>query len=146
NDAQWETFCKAVDRLDLLEHELYAKAPDRVSNRDQLIPIVGEFLQTKTRDEWISLLSGVGIPCGAIQTVGEACESETLKQRGMIWKMQHPTAGEVSNIANPIELTGTPFAAPAPPPILGEHTEDILADLLGFPADKIAALKDQGSI
>ncbi len=146
NDAQWATFCKAVDRLDLLEHELYAKAPDRVSNRDQLIPIVTELLQTKSRDEWLGILSGVGIPCGAIRTVGEACESETLQERGMIWKMQHPSAGEVKNIANPIELTGTPFAAPVAPPRLGEHTEDVLGDLLGFSADKIAALKDQGAI
>ena len=146
NDTQWDTFCKAVDRLDLLEHELYAKAPDRVSNRDQLISIVTELLQTKTRDEWLEILSSAGIPCGAIRTVGEACESETLKERGMIWKMQHPTAGEVKNIANPIELTGTPFAAPVVPPRLGEHTEDVLGDLLGFSPDQIAALKDRGAI
>ena len=105
-----------------------------------------ELLQTKSRDEWIAILSGAGIPCGAIRTVGEACESETLKERGMIWKMQHPTAGEVKNIANPIELTGTPFAAPVAPPRLGEHTEDVLGNLLGFSTDQIAALKDQGSI
>ncbi|MDE0945102.1 MAG: CaiB/BaiF CoA-transferase family protein [Alphaproteobacteria bacterium] len=146
NDAQWNTFCQAVDRLDLRDDERYAKSPDRVGNRDQLLPIVTEILQAKTRDEWIEILGGAGIPCGAIYTTGEACESETLKERGMIWKTNHPTAGEVRSIGNPIVMTGTPFAQPTPPPQLGEHTEDVLADLLGFSADKIAALKDQGSL
>ncbi len=146
NDAQWEIFCPAIDRLDLQDHELFATGPDRVKNRDQLIPILTEVLREKTRDEWIAVLSEAGIPCGAIRTVGEACESETLKQRGMIWKMDHPTAGEVRGIGNPIEMTGTPFAQPAPPPRLGEHTEAILEGLLGFSAETIAALKEQGSI
>ena len=64
----------------------------------------------------------------------------------MIWSMDHPSAGEVRNIANPIELTGTPFPKPSAPPRLGEHTDDVLRDVLGFSADKIAALKDQGAV
>ena len=146
NDNQWLTFCDAVERPDLKAHEDYIKGPGRVGDRDKLIPMIAEILQGKTRDEWITILSNAGIPCGAIQTVSEICESETLKQRGMIWKMQHPTAGEVRNIANPITLTGTPFPQPSPPPRLGEHTDDVLRDVLGFDADKIAALKDQGSV
>jgi formyl-CoA transferase len=146
NDAQWDKFCPAIGRMDLKDHELFATGPDRVNNRDRLIPILTEVLQEKTRDEWIAVLSAAGIPCGAIRTVGEACESETLKQRGMIWKTQHPTAGEVRSIGNPIEMTGTPFTPPAPPPMLGEHTEAVLQDLLGFSGEKIAALKEQGSI
>ncbi|MBT3332899.1 MAG: CoA transferase [Rhodospirillaceae bacterium] len=146
NDPQWRTFCEAVGRLDLRDDERYAKSPDRVGHRDQLLPIVTEILQAKTRDEWISILGGAGIPCGAIYTTGEACESETLKERGMIWKTEHPTAGEVRSIGNPIELTGTPFAQPTPPPTLGQHTEDVLADLLDYSAEKIAALKDQGAL
>ncbi len=145
NDAQWVTFCDAVDRQDLKVHDDYAKGPDRVNNRKRLIRIIGDILRRKSRAEWITILGQAGIPCGAIQTVGEICESETLKQRGMIWNMQHPTAGEVRNIANPIVMTGTPFAQPSPPPQLGEHTDDVLRDVLGFNAEKIAALKDQGS-
>jgi formyl-CoA transferase len=146
NDAQWDKFCPAIERLDLQTHELFATGPDRVNNRDQLIPILTEVLQAKTRDEWIAILSAAGIPCGAIRTVGEACESETLKQRGMIWKTEHPTAGEVRSIGNPIEMTGTPFAQPSPPPRLGEHTEAVLEEVLGFSAKKVAALKEQGAV
>ena len=91
-------------------------------------------------------MSEAGIPCGSIQTIGEICESETLKQRGMIWKMDHPSAGELRNIANPIEMTGTPFPAPSPPPLLGEHTATVLEEVLGHDAEKIAALKLKGAI
>jgi crotonobetainyl-CoA:carnitine CoA-transferase CaiB-like acyl-CoA transferase len=103
-------------------------------------------LQQKSRDDWIGVLSAAGIPCGAIRTVAEACENETLKQRGMIWTTDHPTAGKVRSIGNPIEMTGTPFAPPSPAPRLGEHTEAVLENLLGFSAEKIAALKEQGTI
>ena len=64
----------------------------------------------------------------------------------MIWKMDHPSAGELRNIANPIEMTGTPFAPPTPPPLLGEHTETVLKEVLGLDAEKIAALRVVGAI
>ena len=146
NDAQWENFCPAIGRLDLKDHELFATIPDRVNNRDQLIPILTDVLQQKSRDDWIAVLSAAGIPCGALRTVAEACENETLKQRGMIWTTDHPTAGKVRSIGNPIEMTDTPFAPPSPAPRLGEHTEAVLGSLLGFSAEKIAALKEQGAI
>ena len=146
NDAQWENFCPAIGRLDLKDHELFATIPDRVNNRDQLIPILTDVLQQKSRDDWIAVLSAAGIPCGALRTVAEACENETLKQRGMIWTTDHPTAGKVRSIGNPIEMTDTPFAPPSPAPRLGEHTEAVLGSLLGFSAEKIAALKEQGTI
>ena len=146
NEKQWMTFCTAISRDDLKENELYAQGPDRVNNRDTLIPIISDVLRAKTRAEWIDILGEAGIPCGAIQTVGEICESETLKQRGMIWKMDHPSAGELRNIANPIEMTGTPFAPPTPPPLLGEHTEAVLKEELGLEAEKIATLKVDGAI
>jgi len=146
NEKQWITFCAAIGRDDLAEHELYTQGPDRVNNRNTLIPILSDVLGTKSRADWIEILSEAGIPCGSIQTIGEICESETLKQRGMIWKMDHPTAGELRNIANPIEMTGTPFPEPSPPPLLGEHTATVLEEVLGHDAEKVAALKLKGAI
>ena len=146
NEKQWITFCAAIGRDDLAEHELYTQGPDRVNNRNTLIPILSDVLGTKSRADWIEILSEAGIPCGSIQTIGEICESETLKQRGMIWKMDHPTAGELRNIANPIEMTGTPFSEPSPPPLLGEHTATVLEEVLGHDAEKVAALKLKGAI
>ncbi|MEK9723800.1 MAG: CaiB/BaiF CoA-transferase family protein, partial [Rhodospirillaceae bacterium] len=145
NDSLWTRFCEATGKTDWKDHPKFGKAPDRVRNRDELMPLIGELVRTKTRAEWIELLGGAGIPCGAIATVGEICESETLKARGMIWEMDHPTAGQVRSIANPIAFTGTPLARPAAPPRLGEHAETVLADA-GYSADEIAAMREQGVI
>ena len=143
NDPLWQKFCDAADKPEWKDHPNYAAAPDRVQNRDEIMPLIAEVLKTKTRAEWIASLGAAGVPCGAIATVEEICESETLKARGMIWEMDHKTAGVVKTIANPIEFTGTKLATPAPPPRLGEHTDEILASA-GYDAAAISALKDQG--
>jgi crotonobetainyl-CoA:carnitine CoA-transferase CaiB-like acyl-CoA transferase len=146
NDSQWRTFCGVLDRPDIRDDERFAAAPGRVENRDVLIPILGESLGARTRDEWIADLSAAGIPCGAIRTVAEICESETLKARGMIWQMDHASAGAIRTIGNPIELTGTPFGQPSPPPTLGEHNDDVLTGLLGLSDDEVEALKSAGGL
>ena len=145
NDSLWQKFCDAADKPEWKDHPNYVAAPDRVQNRDEIMPLITEVLKTKTRAEWIALLNAAGVPCGAIATVEEICESETLKARGMIWEMDHKTAGVVKTIANPIEFTGTRLATPAPPPRLGEHADEILASA-GYDAATISALKDQGVI
>ena len=145
NDPLWQKFCDAADKPEWKDHPNYAAAPDRVQNRDEIMPLIAEVLKTKTRAEWIASLGAAGVPCGAIATVEEICESETLKARGMIWEMDHKTAGVVKTIANPIEFTGTKLATPAPPPRLGEHTDEILASA-GYDAAAISALRDQGVI
>ena len=145
NDPLWQKFCDAADKPEWKDHPNYAAAPDRVQNRDEIMPLITEVLKTKTRAEWIASLGAAGVPCGAIATVEEICESETLKARGMIWEMDHKTAGVVKTIANPIEFTGTKLATPAPPPRLGEHTDEILASA-GYDAAAISALRDQGVI
>ncbi len=145
NDSLWQKFCDAADKPEWKDHPNYAAAPDRVQNRDEIMPLITEVLKTKTRAEWIALLNAAGVPCGAIATVEEICESETLKARGMIWEMDHKTAGVVKTIANPIEFTGTKLATPAPPPRLGEHADEILASA-GYDAAAISAMRDQGVI
>ena len=145
NDSLWQKFCDAADKPEWKDHPNYAAAPDRVQNRDEIMPLITEVVKTKTRAEWIALLDAVGVPCGAIATVEEICESETLKARGMIWEMDHKTAGGVKTIANPIEFTGTKLATPAPPPRLGEHADEILASA-GYDAAAISAMRDQGVI
>ena len=145
NDSLWQKFCDAADKPEWKDHPNYAAAPDRVQNRDEIMPLITEVLKTKTRAEWIALLNAAGVPCGAIATVEEICESETLKARGMIWEMDHKTAGGGKTIANPIEFTGTKLATPAPPPRLGEHADEILASA-GYDAAAISAMRDQGVI
>jgi len=145
NDSLWVKFCTATAKLDWIDHPSYAKAPDRVRNRDELMPLIADVLQQKTRAEWIEIMDKAGVPCGAIARVSEICESETLKARGMIWEMDHETAGKVRTIANPIEFTGTKLADPAAPPRLGEHSDVVLA-AAGYSAAEVAKLKADGVV
>ncbi len=146
NDSLWERFCQAIQRSDIAVDARFAKAPDRVRNRDALIPLLSEILKTRARDDWIAALDAAGVPCGAIRTVGEVCESATLKSRGMIREMRHETAGIVRTIANPVHMSETAITTYAPPPRLGEHTDEVLANLLEMAPEEIAALKQRGVV
>ena len=146
NDSLWERFCQAIQRSDIAVDARFAKAPDRVRNREALIPLLSEILKTRARDDWIAALDAAGVPCGAIRTVGEVCESATLKSRGMIREMRHETAGIVRTIANPVHMSETAITTYAPPPRLGEHTDEVLANLLEMAPEEIAALKQRGVV
>ncbi|MDD9876103.1 MAG: CaiB/BaiF CoA-transferase family protein [Magnetovibrio sp.] len=145
NDSLWVKFCDAIEKPELKDDARFALAPDRVRNRDELMPLLTEVLKTRDRAHWIAAMNTHGVPCGAIAKVDEICESATLKARGMIWEMDHATAGTVRTIGNPIEFTGTRLAQPAPPPRLGEHTEEVLA-AAGYDAGAIARMKAEGVI
>jgi crotonobetainyl-CoA:carnitine CoA-transferase CaiB-like acyl-CoA transferase len=135
NDDLWQRFCAAAERQDLKTDARFARASDRVRNRDVLVPLVKAVVKQRTRDEWLKRLDKAGVPSGAIRTVGEVCESEVLEARGMVAQMQHPSAGLVKGIKSAMHLSQTPLDAYAPPPRLGEHTREILTGILGYSAN-----------
>jgi len=139
NDELWKRFCKLVERPELTDDPRFAKAADRVRNRDILVPIVKDIIRQRTRDEWLPLMDAAGIPSGGIRTVGEGCESELLQSRDMIAEMPHAGAGVgiVKNIKNPMHLSATPLDTYAAPPRLGEHTKEVLTGLLGYSASDV---------
>jgi formyl-CoA transferase len=126
-----------VERPELTNDPRFAKAADRVRNRDILVPIVKDIVKQRTRDEWLPLMDAAGIPSGGIRTVGEVCESELLKSRDMIAEMPHASAGIVKNIKNPMHLSATPLDTYVAPPKLGEHTSEVLTGLLGYSASEV---------
>ena len=140
NDDLWHRFCAAAERLDLKTDARFAKASDRVRNREVLVPLVRAIIKQRSRDEWLQRLDKAGVPSGAIRTVGEVCESEVLKARGMVAEMQHPSAGLVKGIKSAMHLSETPLDAYAPPPRLGEHTREILTGILGYSASDLDQL------
>ena len=140
NDELWRRFCVAVERPDLAGDDRFAKAADRVRHRDALVPAVKAIIAARTRDAWLELLDRQGIPCGAIRTVGEVCESAELRERGMIAEMAHATAGMVRGIKSPLRLSGTPLETYVAPPALGQHTAEVLKSLLGLSAEEIESL------
>jgi formyl-CoA transferase len=146
NDDLWQRFCKAAERPDLAADERYLKAADRVRNRDELVPLVRSLIEARTRDDWMARLDQAGVPAGAIRTVGEVCESDLLKARGMIAEMEHASAGVVKAVKNAVHMSGTPLDAYTAPPRLGQHTREVLTGLLGYSAAEVDALRRDGVV
>jgi formyl-CoA transferase len=91
-------------------------------------------VKERSRDAWLKLLDRAGVPSGAIRTVGEVCESDVLGARNMVAEMQHPSAGVVKGIKSAMHLSQTPLDGYAAPPMLGEHTREVLTGVLGYSA------------
>lgn len=145
NNGLWKHCCAALDRPDLVTDSRFDTEAKRVEHRAVLVPLLNEIFGTRNVDEWLKRLEAVGVPAGRIKTVAEVCESEHLKARGMIVKLPHPTADEVTVLGVPIRLHSTPGAADTAPPLLGQHTDDILTSVLGLKPVAIARLR-QGAV
>ena len=146
NDKFWNSFCKIIDRLDLQNDPKFAMASDRVKNRLELLPAIREIIKGNKKSHWIDLLEKAGIPSGMIKNVGEVCDSEQLISRGMILNMPHPTAGIVKNIDSPLRFDDRNDEVHAAPPILGQHTHEILSNVLKISPDEITLLEKKGAI
>jgi crotonobetainyl-CoA:carnitine CoA-transferase CaiB-like acyl-CoA transferase len=140
NDELWQRFCAAAEHPELTADPRFARASDRVRNRELLVPLVRDIVKQHTRDAWLARLDAAGVPSGAIRSVGEVCEGEVLRARGMIAEMAHPSAGIVKGIKSPVHLSATPLDGYAPPPALGEHTRHVLSQVLGYSEAEIDAL------
>jgi len=116
----------------------------RLAQRERVIEILGELFATDTRDNWLRRLRAANIPAGAVRSLEEALASEELAARGLLTDIPHPTAGTVPNLALPMHFSGTPVVAPVAAPRLGEHNREILAEVLGYDEEKIAALQASG--
>ena len=146
NDDLWRRFCKAAGTPELVDDQRFASAPDRVRNRDALLPLVRAIFKQRTRDEWLKRLDDGGVPAGAIRTVAEVCDSEVLRARGMIAEMSHSSAGIVKGLKSAIHLSETILDTYDAPPKLGEHTHDVLTELLDYTSEEVAALVNAGIV
>jgi crotonobetainyl-CoA:carnitine CoA-transferase CaiB-like acyl-CoA transferase len=146
NDKFWVLFCEAVGAEPLLADPRYATGPSRVEHRESLRPVIEPMLRARPRAHWMACLGAAGVPCGVIRSVGEVCEAEQLVERGMVVGMAHPTAGVVKNLYSPFRFDGTVRRDNTPPPMLGEHTEDVLRRLAGLGPARIAELASEGTV
>ena len=146
NNSLWEKTCRALGREDLARDPRFDSETNRVTNRDALIPILNDLLAARSADEWLARLEQAGVPAGRIKTVAEVCESPHLKARGMVVKLRHPKAGAITVMGVPVRLGVTPGAATAPPPLLGQHTDEILTRLLRVPKTTVERLRAAGVV
>ena len=140
--SHWQLFCVAAGRKDLLDDPRFTTNRLRVENYGELEPLMVEILSEKTGKEWIQTLEEGGVPCGPISSVEEVANDPQVNAREMILEMDHPTAGKIKVSSNPIKMSETPFNLQSVPPLLGEHTEEVLESLLKYDKDKIAGLKN----
>ena len=144
NDGQYRKFVEAGGCAGLADDARFATNPLRVQNRAVLVPLLEQMVRRRTRDEWIAQLEAVGVPCGPINDIGEVFENPQVIARGIAVDVPHPTAGKVTLVRSPMKLSATPVASDRPPPLLGQHTDEVLREVLGRSDDDIAALRAKG--
>jgi crotonobetainyl-CoA:carnitine CoA-transferase CaiB-like acyl-CoA transferase len=137
----WPRFCEAIDRPDLVEHPDFATNADRVSNRDDLDPLLADELGAYGTDELLALLDDHGVPASDVKDMAEVFENPQVEARGLHQTVSHPTAGEVEMPGSPMHFSKTPTAIRQYPPRLGEQTADVLAEL-GYSAAEIDRFAD----
>lgn len=148
NDAQFLKFLESAGRADLIEDDRFATNVERVKNRDDVVPVIAEITRQKTADQWLEQLTKVGVPCGPVNNLEEVFNDPQIKHREMEITMDHATADEkaVHLIGNPIKMSDTPVTYRHPPPRVGEHSAEILTELIGLDDNDIERLIVDGTI
>ena len=143
NDGQFQRFCEVGGEPALAVDARFSVNPQRVRNRDVLIPLLAAMVKKKTKQAWISELEAANVPCGPINTLKDTFENEQVVARKMRFDLPHSTAGSVPMVRNPIQYSATQLEYHMPPPLLGQHTRDVLGKL-GYSAAQIEQLASQG--
>ncbi len=145
NKAQWEKLVGVMGRPDLTSDPRFITNPDRVQHRNELNAILEPIFLSRPKHHWIDALNEVGVPCGPVNELPEVFADPQVRAREMVIHMQHPRRSAMPMLANPIRLSETPIQYRMPPPDLGQHTDDVLAQL-GYDEAKRKALRESGII
>ncbi len=131
NDGQWRQFCEKVGKLEWADDFHYRTNASRVSNRAELIPLLDDLFAQSEISHWLGLLSAIGVPCGPINSIDQVLSDPQVEARQMVAEVPHPTAGSVRLVASPLNIPTAPPTVRQHPPLLGEHTAQILHEILG---------------
>jgi crotonobetainyl-CoA:carnitine CoA-transferase CaiB-like acyl-CoA transferase len=136
---------QVIDRADLAEAEVYATGPSRIRRRDELFAILNEAFAQHPWSYWQSRMRAAGVPCGLLRTVGEAIRSPEAKERALVTRIAHPKLGWVPNVSLPIRYSRTPVVDPVAAPDVGQHTGEVLREVLGYTDDRLKHHRDAGA-
>jgi crotonobetainyl-CoA:carnitine CoA-transferase CaiB-like acyl-CoA transferase len=146
NQRQWENLCAVVDRKQIIADPLFASNQDRVANRESLAEVLNEAFAARDAREWIKELHQVGIPSGVINSIEDVFNHPQAQERDLKIEIDHPTIGQVAFPGFPYKFSDTPAQVRRPPPLLGEHTEEVLVELLGYSPQEVASYREHGVI
>ena len=146
NDGQYAKFCQVAGRPELASDPRYVKNADRVRHRATLVPLLEPLMKSRSKTDWLRTLEAAKVPCGAINSLDEVFADPQVQARGMVTPWQHPLRADLPLVASPIKLEKTPVRTDLPPPLLGQHTDAVLGELLGCDAPALAALRARGVI
>ena len=137
----WQRFCPAIGRVELVDDPRFKKNANRVENRTALISILTAVFLSRDTKAWLSALNQAEVPCAPVQTIDQVFDAPQVQYRQMLVQVDHPTAGELRMAGIPVKFSQTPASIRLPPPLLGQHTEEILSSWLGMKSDDIQQLK-----
>jgi CoA:oxalate CoA-transferase len=143
---QWPLFCSIIDRIDIIDDPRFRDGWLRTQNYKVLEPILAEAMKTRTTREWVEELEQAQIPCGPVNNIEQAASDPQIAARDMFLNVRHPGAGEFKVANTPFKFSRTPCSVARASPDLGEHTQDVLGQLLGMTQEEISQLKGSGVI
>ncbi len=146
NERQWATLCDVLGRPELKDDPRFITNVERVANRPALLEVLNEAFAAHDANEWLAELRQAGLPCGPINTIADVFEHPQAEARGLALESEHASAGPVRFPGFPYKLSRTPAEVRQPPPLLGQHTAQVLTELLGHSAEEVAALRERGAI
>jgi formyl-CoA transferase/CoA:oxalate CoA-transferase len=146
SEKLWKIFCPLIGHPELATDTRYRSNGARDANRESLVAKLQEAFLTRSYEEWEALLVASGIPVGTVNTLAEVVRHPQVKARGSMVEIDHPSVGKVPVVGVPVRLSATPGSVRTPSPTLGQHTDEVLRDLLGMGAPEIGALRLAGVI
>jgi len=146
NDGQFAKFCAFAGRPELSADPRFATNPARVANRAELTRLMNEITGARTQRHWVEGLAGAGVPCSPVNDIGQVFEDAQVVARGMKIELPHASGVKVPLVASPIKMSKTPPSYRRAPPLCGQHTDEVLGEVLGMGREEVAALRDRGIV
>jgi crotonobetainyl-CoA:carnitine CoA-transferase CaiB-like acyl-CoA transferase len=146
NDGQFRRLCEAVGMPGLADEPCFVDNAARVRNRSTLTQMLQSVFQRGTVKEWVERLVAAGVPCGPVNDIASVFGDPQVQARGLRTEIEHPAAGTLELVASPLRLSASPVSYRLPPPLLGEHTDEVLGELLGMTHAELASLREAAII
>jgi CoA:oxalate CoA-transferase len=146
NDKLWAQYCEVLGRRDLIDHPKFRTNPLRCDHRREMVEILQQEMEKKTAREWCDIFEKQAIPYSPINNLQQICEDPHIVHRRMLVEIEQPAVGKMQVTASPLRMSDTPGEVYAPAPMLGQHSEEVLREMLGYSAETIRRLQDLGVI